>query len=178
MRLTINLATRVYVNVKRLNIFIAVALAGLTLLLLFNIRAVATGVGEMKRLQNETSAREVTAKSAKNAVSDQAYQALLARIKFANGIIAKRTFNWLLLFDQLESVVPDGLSLTSIERDPKGGGLKLAGLTKNFSHLRKFMENLEGSRFFTEVYLVSQSEKQAVSNQQGIDFIITCKANY
>jgi type IV pilus assembly protein PilN len=174
MRLTINLATRVYINAKRLNISIAIALTLLVLLLAFNISTIATGFGELSRLQKETAALE-TVKGAKSAVPEKEYQALLARIKFANDIIAKKTFNWLLLLDKLEGTVPDGVSLDSIDPDPKGAGLKLAGVARGFGNVRKFLENLEDSKFFTEIYLVSQS---IGTNQKGIGFNITCKANY
>jgi type IV pilus assembly protein PilN len=179
MRLTINLATRIYINTKRLNLFIAGAVTLLTLLLLFNISNVATDFAEMRRLENETAALEGKASSAQSAVvPDKEYQTLLARIRLANGIIEKKTFNWLALLDKLEVVVPDGIALVSIEPNPKDGILKLAGIAKNFGSLRKFMENLEDSKYFTEVYLVSQAETQVSAGQKGINFTVTAKALY
>jgi type IV pilus assembly protein PilN len=179
MRLTINLATRFYINTRRLNFLIAGAVILLTLLLLFNVSNMATDFAEMRRLKDEMAALEGKTRSAQSAVvPDKEYQALLAKIRFANGIIENKTFNWLALLDKLEVVVPDGISLVLIEPIPKDGGLKLAGIAKNFGNLRKFMENLEDSKFFTEVYLVSQAETQVSTGQKGINFMITAKALY
>jgi type IV pilus assembly protein PilN len=179
MRLTINLATRIYINTRRLNFFIAGAAILLTLLLLFNIGNVATDFGEIRRLTKETAALEGKARSAKSdVIPEKEYQTLLTRIRFANGIIEKKTFNWLALLDKLEVVVPDGIALASIEPNPKDGVLKLAGIAKSFGSLRKFMENLEDSKYFTEVYLVSQAETQVLAGQKGINFTVTAKALY
>jgi type IV pilus assembly protein PilN len=179
MRLTINLATRIYINTRRLNIFIAVALTLLTLFLLFNAREIVTGYGEKRRLAHGIALLEGKVKNAKSStVPEKEYQALLVRIKFANVIIEQKTFDWLMLFDKLENVVPDGITLASIEPSPKDGGLKLAGIAKNFGNLRKFMENLENSGYFTGIYLVSQSDTQVSESRKGISFNITCKAKY
>ena len=40
------------------------------------------------------------------------------------------------------------------------------------------MENLEDSKYFTEVYLVSQAETQVSAGQKVINFAITAKALY
>jgi type IV pilus assembly protein PilN len=179
MRLTINLATRFYINNRLISLSLAGASVLLLLLLLLNIRNIATDYGEMQRLTKETVVLEGKAKGARSAaVPDKEYQALLNRIKFANGIIEQKTFNWLMLLDKLEGVVPDGIALASIEPDLKDEGLKLAGSARQFSNLRKFMENLEDSKYFTEIYLVNQSDVQVAPGQKGINFNITSKAKY
>lgn len=179
MRLTINLATRIYINMRRLNFCIAVAFVLLILLLLFNVRNIATDFGEIQRLNHGIAILEGKAKkSTSEAVPDKEYQTVLARIKFANGLIEQKTFNWLTLLDKLEGVVPDGIAIASIEPSPKDEGLKLAGMAKNFGNLKKFMENLEESKYFTDLYLVSQTEMKVSESQKGIGFQITCKAKY
>jgi len=179
MRLTINLATRIYINMRRLNLFIAGAFILLTLLLLVNARNIAAGFVEKGKLSHGIKVLEGSARETKNtAVPEKEYHALLASIKFANGIIEKKSFDWLTLFDKLESVVPEGIAIASIEPSPKDNGLKLAGMAKNFGNLRKFMENLEESKLFTEVYLVSQSNIQGQDGRNGTGFSITCKAMY
>jgi len=179
MRLTTNLATRIYINMRRLNFFIACALILLTLLLLVNGRKVAAGFGDKGRLDQGIKVLEGRSRDTKNSsVPEKEYQALLSSIKFANGIIQQKTFDWLMLFDRLESVVPEGIAIASIEPSPKDNGLKLAGMAKNFGNLRKFVENLEESTYFTEVYLVSQSNTQGPEGRNITGFNITCKATY
>jgi len=179
MRLTINLATRIYINMRRLNTFIVAAIALLIILLLVNVRNIATDFGEIQRLNNGIAILEgKTKKVTSEAVPEKEYETLLARIKFANGLIEQKTFNWLMLLDKLEGVVPDGIAIASIEPSPKDDGLKLAGMAKNFGNLKKFMENLEESKYFTDTYLVGQSDTQVSPSQKGIGFNITCKAKF
>jgi type IV pilus assembly protein PilN len=163
----------------RLNFFIACALILLTILLLLNGRNLAAGFGDKGRLEHGIKVLEGNARSTNNSsVPEKEYQALLASIKFANGIIEQKTFDWLMLFDRLESVVPEGIAIASIEPSPKDNGLRLAGMAKNFGNLRKFVENLEESKFFTEVYLVSHSSSQGPEGRNITGFNITCKATY
>ncbi|HEX9023074.1 MAG TPA: PilN domain-containing protein [Geobacteraceae bacterium] len=177
MRLTINLATRVYVNTRQLNICIAAAIALLLLVMAAVCGNIAADLGAAKRLKDGIAVLE--GKSRKGAaVPEKDYQALLARIRFANGVIEQKTFDWLMLFDRLEGVVPDGIAISSIEPSAKDGGLRLSGVAKGFGNLRNFVENLEGSKFFTDVYLVSQSELQVSPAEKGLSFNITCKAAY
>src|SRR5512136_3004636 len=126
MRLTINLATRIYINMRRLNFFLAAVFVLLILLLLVIVRNIATDFGEIRQLNHGITILEgKTKKATSEAVPDKEYQAILARIKFANGLIAQKTFNWLILLDKLEEVVPDGIAIAGLEPSPKDEGLKL-----------------------------------------------------
>lgn len=179
MRLAINLATRVYINKRRLNLFMASAFVLLILLILFNGRNIASGLGEMGRLEKGINLLEGRSKSAKgSAVPEKEYNSLLEKIKFANGVIERKSFDWLTLLDRLESVVPERVGIESIEPSAKNMELKLSGVAMKFDDLRKFMENLESSEFFTDVYLLSQSDNKGPEGAKGINFNITCKAKY
>jgi type IV pilus assembly protein PilN len=146
---------------------------------LINIRNIATDLGAVERINRGIAVLDEKAKKITGAaVPDKAYQTLLARIKFANGLIDQKTFDWLMLFDRLEGVVPDGIAITAIEPSPKDDGLKLDGMAKDFGNLRKFMENLENSTYFTDIFLISQADTQVAPGQKGIDFHISCKAKF
>ncbi|HTP64008.1 MAG TPA: PilN domain-containing protein [Geobacteraceae bacterium] len=179
MRLTINLATRIHINMGRLNLLIAGAIALLLLLLTANALKIAADFGEIKRLDGAIALLEGKArKSAGAAVPDKDYQALLNRIRFANAVIERKSFDWLTLFDRLESVVPDGIVITALDPSAKDGGMKLNGMAKGFGNLRKLVENLEDSKFFGDVYLVSHAETQVAQSEKGIGFQITCRTVY
>jgi type IV pilus assembly protein PilN len=174
MQFKINLATRTYIDAGRLNAAIVAALVILGAALFFQVRAAATNAGEIKRLTGETVS---TTGKGKDAVPAKDYQALLARIHFANDVISRKTFDWLALFARLEGVVPDGVALSSIAPDLKGKSLTLAGVARNFQNLRRLMENLEGSNYFTEVYLQRQSEI-SIAGKKATGFTISCRVNY
>ena len=171
MKLTTNLATRRYVNAARLN---ALLLAGFVLLgglLVFNVREAAYNQAELSRLGSMNAA---SGQRPGETVSEAQLEALAARTRFANTLIEKKGVNWLTILDRLEEVVPPGVALTQLEPD-RQGQLKLTGAARRFADLRGLLENMEQSKNFSEVYLLSQSEIKVGLTQQGISFAITCK---
>ena len=77
----------------------------------------------------------------------------------------------------MEVVVPDGVMVTSLEPSLKDGKLKISGVARNFNFMRKFLENLEDSKFFTDIYLLSQTEVKVDETQKGVSFSVSCKAD-
>ena len=177
MRFTTNLATRTYINSRQVNLvlagvaFVMVAFAvGLTYLVLVNY-------GEEQRLRNEVAAVDARVKASGKGIADKDYQALLGKIKVANAIIQRKSFNWLGFLNWMEVVVPDGVMVTSLEPSLKDGKLKISGVARNFNFMRKFLENLEDSKFFTDIYLLSQTEVKVDETQKGVSFSVSCKAD-
>lgn len=173
MRLTINLATRTYINRGQLNLVLAIVFIALVSFLLVTIQQVAFNLGEISRVKGELAALAQKTGGKGRKVSDAEYRGVAEQIRFANGIIYRKSFNWLGLLDKLESVVPDGVSLITIE--PKGKALKLSGTTLSFSRLRLLLENMEGSTHFTDIYLLSQTSARVGETQKGISFSIDCQ---
>jgi type IV pilus assembly protein PilN len=178
MQLNINLATRHYINTRQLNLALSLIIALLLLWIFISVKDIAYNSGEMKRLAADTGALDAKFKTLSKGVSEAEYNKLLSRISFANAVIERKSVNWLSLLDRLESVVPDGIAISTLEPDAKKETLKLAGVARNFSNVRQFMENLEGSHFFTDVFLISQAEVKFGQSQKGISFSITCKVDY
>lgn len=175
MRFTTNLATRIYINARLLKVYSVAAVVLLVFFLIINIGNISAKVDETKRLTNEIAELDEKFKTAGKGVSEKEYRALLDRVGFANGVIERKTYNWLELLDRLEQVVPAGVAVSSVDPDPKKQVLKLAGVARSFKNLRIFMENLEDSEFFTDVYLTSHAEAKLDDNAQGISFSLTCK---
>ena len=175
MQFKINLATRTYVNRKNLNIAMAAALVILLFLLLIQARLVIHNVGEINHLSSEQTALETRSKKRGVVFSESDYAKLQTDIKFANSIINRKTFDWIGLLNRLESVVPQGITLSSVAPDTKERTLKLSGMSLNFGRIRQFMENLEESNFFSEVYLEKQDESKTPDDRKVISFSIACK---
>lgn len=175
MDLKINLATRYFFDTRKLAYGTAAVFVLLLLLTFHNVTGMAGNAGREKRLEADIAALQARFNASAKGVSEQEYQALLKQIASANAILGKRAFDWLLLLDRLETVVPAGVTLTSIDPALKDGSLKLAGTALGFRNLRMFVENLEGSSDFSEVLLLSQGEASFGTTQKGITFNITCK---
>lgn len=175
MRLNINLATRTYVNIRRLDTVLAVLFIGMLVVLLVEVRSVASTAGEIGRINSEISEMERKRLGGGPKVSEQEYQKLLTQISYANSIISRKSFSWVMLLDNLESVVPEGVAITQIEPDPKTKGLKITGATLSFSRLRTLLENMENSSSFSDIYLLSQAQARVGESQKGLTFSINCQ---
>lgn len=176
MKLTINLATRVYIDQKKVRLFTLLAIVLLSLLLVLNIGVLVERLQETERVKKDLARLEEQKKQVKHTVSDKDYKELIGHIRFANEAIAEKTYNWLGLLDHLESVVPDGVAVTTIEPDQKNGAIRLTGVTRNFSNIQTLMENLETSNNFTRVFLLGHTATKLEDGSNALAFNLTCKA--
>ncbi len=175
MQFKINLATRTYINKKKLDTALTAAMIILLFLLLVQAKISVYNAGEMSRLNSMQTSEEAQSKKKRLDFSESDYKKLLADIKFANGIIERKAFDWLGPLNRLESVVPEGVTLTSLEPNSKERNLKISGIALNFGNIRHFMENLEGSNSFSDVYLEKHDESKSLDSRKTISFAITCK---
>lgn len=177
MRLTINLATRRYINKRRLNAWLAAGLIILGFLLVYQVRAIANNQVKIDGIKKE-SARATSGAATGVTVTPDQMKALEARIAFGNELIDRKTVNWIALLDKLEEVVPAGVALTQVEPLLKEQSLRIGGTARNFMALRVLLENMEQSPNFTEVYLMSQNDVKVGKNEEGLGFSISSKVSY
>ncbi|MRR07361.1 MAG: fimbrial protein [Deltaproteobacteria bacterium] len=178
MDLKINLSTRYFIDTRKLNVVLAAVVIMLVLVTFFCVKGVATNAGQAKQLEGELSKLQARFATSAKGVSEQEYRGIIKKISVANGILSKRGLNWLLLLDRLESVVPEGVALSSIEPKLKEGTLTLSGGAKEFRNLRTFVENLEEAPWFSDVFLQSQTEIKQGAEQKGVGFTVTCKVDF
>ncbi len=175
MKFQINLATRQYINMRPYDVGLLVCALLLLSLLSFNVYGLAAAAGECRRLNNELAGISLKGKSAQPPVSDKDWQRLQADIAYANAIIRRKAFNWLVFLDDTESVLPDGVTITSLEPKAATGELKLSGMALTFNGISALLANMENSRRFADVYLLTQAEQKFGKTQKGIVFTLTCK---
>lgn len=174
MKLTINLATRRYLNYRRLNAWLIAGLLLLGALSVWQLRTVGYRLGELARIRG-LEAAATAGSAALPTVGEAQLKAQAAKVRFANGIIDRKAVNWLQLLDYLEEVVPEGVALSRIEPREHDKPLQLAGVASSFAQLRALLENMERSKNFAEVYLLTQSEVKVGLTQHGINFTLACK---
>lgn len=164
MRITLNLATRPFTDlgpaIKRLRIGIGV-LAVLCLLLvlglhLFDSQAAAARArehsldGDLARVQAERQHAQAFMQQPDNA-------ALLEQAEFLNERFDDKAFSWTLAMEAMETVLPGGVQVTSIEPQRGKDGhitveLRVLGphdrsveLVRNLEHSRRFLQpRIEG----------------------------------
>lgn len=178
MRFKLNLATRTYVDRKKANTLSAIMVVVAGLMLLLGVQGVGSHIGDISRLKADVDVLDGKFKSSGKGVNEADYNALLKEISAANSIIDKKTYDWLWLLDRLEEVVPDGVSLNSVDPSLKDNSLKISGAGRGFGNLRQLLENLDGSTIFSDVFLVSQAVLAHKQQTTAVSFTITAKVNY
>ncbi|GFO59472.1 fimbrial protein [Geomonas silvestris] len=171
MKLTTNLATRRYINQRQLDGALIAALVLMLVLAGYQVAGLAQNQAELGRL-SAPSLKTGGPSSPK--LSEAQLKAQARQVEFANQLIEMKTVDWLALLNRLEEVVPAGVSLTEIAPE-RNRALRIGGVVKSFAALRSFMENLERSRGFTEVFLLNQHDAKVGLTQEAITFEISCK---
>jgi type IV pilus assembly protein PilN len=169
MRIAVNLATRPYSDIgpalKRLRIAMAV-LVVLGIGLGLGLRAVHQKAEEA-RATEERVQKQIDAinqeRQGYDAMMHQPVNAeLMKQVNTLNQLFDEKTFSWTLAMEDLETVLPGGVQVVSLEpsRDPKTGRitlkLRIMGARDRADDL---VQNLEHSRHFLLPHIVSESSE-------------------
>ncbi len=182
MKLTLNLASRSYLNRRALRFSYLAVSAVLVLLLAFNMYGYLrahTRVGllndrlaeleQQQHVENGTVARKMTPKEQERLVAD---------VEFANEILKKDGFRWTLLLDRLEDVVPERVNIQGIRPNYREGSFSLTGNARSVNDLRTFLDNLSGSPDFNDVYLLRQARQESNYGGSLVSFSLVVKGAF
>jgi Tfp pilus assembly protein PilN len=183
MKLSLNLASRSYINRRPLYAFYAVLLAALIVMLGLNVSYYFRTQAQAGQLRvrmdqlNQTLAKEHSGRTVKFTQAE--YDSLLKEIAFANGILKKDSFRWTELLNHLEKVVPDGVRIRGIEPNFKENVLNLTGVARKVEDLQVFLDHLIQSPNFREAYLMQQSrttfKDKSGREREAVNFTIVLK---
>ena len=122
MRITINLATRPFVELKplynRLRLIMAVlaiVAVGLGAALYLFKRRERAAAQQMQALQQQTQAFQQERAQNEARMRRPENRAVLERAQFLNTVFAEKAFSWTSVMMDLEQVLPAGVQVTSIE---------------------------------------------------------------
>ena len=179
MKYILNLATRSYVNRRTLYLCYALSGALLVIVLMFNMLQFFSLRSEIS--QNDASKKMIEAKLLARSGIDAAgydansYKKLLVNILYANDILAKDSFRWTRLLDQLELVVPKQVRILKIDPDHENRTVKLSCHAKTLKVMKRFIDNLIKAEHYTDVFLDQQA---TVSETKVIRFSITLEGAF
>jgi type IV pilus assembly protein PilN len=179
MRITLNLATRPYANLgpalKRLRIAMAV-LAVAAIGLGFGLRAIDQQAEEARatedRVQKKIDAVNRERQGYISRMREPSNAQLLTQVGTLNQLFDEKTFSWTLAMEDLETVLPGGVMVTSIDpsRDPKTGRITLKmRVVGPRDHADDLVENLEHSKHFLLPHIVDESTDSNTSGNQHLE---------
>ncbi|WP_298035954.1 PilN domain-containing protein [uncultured Desulfuromonas sp.] len=186
MKLTLNLASRTYVNRRALYTLYTVLLGALALVLVINLSYYIRLQGQSRQVKAHLAEVEAELESLKDGeggkIRAEDFQRLEDQVAFANELLDKDSFRWTELLGRLEEVTIEGVSLRSIQPDYQTGSLNLRAAAKDVGILRDFLDSLIASPHFSYVYLLNQAEAEVKDNRgrerKAIDFSLLVKGAF
>jgi type IV pilus assembly protein PilN len=176
MRITVNLATRPFIELRsiflRLRIFMAV------LVVLAVGALVATHILQKKldvaQAQiDAVHAKVVAAQDEKRGnerrMREPDNAAVLARAHFLNALFLRKSFSWTAIMMDLETVLPSGVQVTSIEPEPTSDGDVMVRLRVSGDRDRavQLVRNLERSKRFLAPRLTGEATQAKETGSQN-----------
>jgi type IV pilus assembly protein PilN len=182
MKLTLNLASRSYLN-RRALYFVYLVLAALLLLLLgagmYSYLRSHQRVGQLNaRLAELEGAHKAGEESVKAVLTGPEQESLVADIKFANEILNMDGFRWTRLLDRLEAVLPEQVGIQAINPEYKEGSFSLTGHARDVEDLRNLLDNMSASPDFSDVYLLQQSREETPEGETLLSFSLVVKGAF
>jgi type IV pilus assembly protein PilN len=178
MRMSLNLASRPYSDlgpaVRRLRVAF-VALALLCIVLGFGVRQLHRQAdmarGRERALDTEIARTNAERAGYQRMMTEPANAQLLAQSATLNELFDVKSFSWTLAMEALETVLPAGVQVSSIEpvRDKNGQielHLRVAGPR---DHADEFVANLEHSRRFFQPRIVGENSEASSGANQRIE---------
>lgn len=166
MRISVNLATRPFVELRPLFLRLRIVMA------LLVVVAIALGLwahamqhrlniatGQMDSLRNQTDAAQQERIHNEQRMRQGPNAAVLDRAHFLNRLFLEKSFSWTAVMMDLENVLPTGVQVTSIEPQVSASGdvtirLRVSGERDRAVQL---VRNLEHSRHFLQPRLSSEA---------------------
>lgn len=179
MKLSINLASRRYLNQQVLKLI----LAGISILLLLIL--VMQGNAYLQNCQQALlyqthidSLQEQLRGKLPQWLTPEELAEQRQAFQQAETLLQRDAFRWTVLFNRMEGLLPDGVSLHSFKPDYDQNSLLINGVAKNLEKLQVLLNNLQTVKF-NQVYLKSQGEVDVDNGRggkrQALSFSISLK---
>jgi type IV pilus assembly protein PilN len=173
MRVSVNLATRPFVELRPLLARLRLAMIGLAVLataLILGLRVLKeradVATSQMDALKSETASYQSRMLHNEARMKQPHNRAVLERAQFLNELFAKKSFSWTGVMMDLETVLPAGVQVTSIDPaiDKEGNVSIRLRVTGEREKAVELVRNLEKARRFVSPRLSNESLQ---ASQQG-----------
>lgn len=174
MRISVNLATKPFVEIRPLLARLRLAMALLAVLAiglgvwLHALRGKAeVAEAQMKGLKTRTAELQGERQSNEARMRQPANQAVLERSRFLNDVFARKSFSWTAVMMDLERVLPTGVQVTSIEpqvSSTDGSVMIRLRVSGDRDRAVQLVRNLEGSTRFVHPRLSNEAAQALDAN--------------
>lgn len=158
MKLTINLASRRHLNQKMLNMTYSLFILLLLFTLLIQGKSFLDDYRLAKTYQSHLAALQVDLQGKLPERTDPKELAEQRQTyNHAKELLQRDSFRWTELFDRMERILPDGVSLKSFNPDYEKNSLAINGTARSLENLQILLDQIHAENF-QQVYLKRQGE--------------------
>ena len=168
MEIKLNLASKPYLNRRNVRLWLSVFGILLLLLLLLNGSYGYRNYRQLQMLDKRFQELNDQIAGIHGPSADYTPEKLITvkdEVELANEIVDADRFHWTNLLSRFESVLPDDVSIHSIQPNFRARTVQLSGVARDVSALTRFVDNLLASEDLNQAFLQSHGEiKQDQSN--------------
>ena len=178
MKITLNLASKPYVDLRsvlirlRLIMLVLVVLAVPLYLLLKSEQTKAqTATARVDGMENRLQSLQHQQQSYEALMRQPQNAAVLAQADYLNGLFRKKAFSWTATMTDLETVLPEGVQVLSLDPAVTKSGqveihLRVSGAQNRAIEL---VQNLEKSRHFADTRISGQTQAQGAGQAEAAE---------
>jgi type IV pilus assembly protein PilN len=176
MRISVNLATRPFVELRpfflRLRIAMGILLAvGFTAILVAHLlqKKLDIATAQLNHVHQKVVAVQQEKQQNERRMREPSNAAVLARAHFLNALFLRKSFSWTAVMMDLETVLPAGVQVTSIEPEISADGDVIIRLRVSGDRDRavQLVRNLERSKRFLAPRLTGESVQAKEAGSQN-----------
>lgn len=178
MKITLNLASKPYVDLRsvlrrlRLIMLVLILLAVPLYLLLKSEQTKAqTATARVDGMENRLQSLQHQQQSYEALMRQPQNAAVLAQADYLNGLFRKKAFSWTATMTDLETVLPEGVQVLSLDPAVTKSGqveihLRVSGAQNRAIEL---VQNLEKSRHFADTRISGQTQAQGAGQAEAAE---------
>ncbi len=174
MEIKLNLASKPYMNRQGIRLWLLLLCSVMGVLLVLNISYAYNSYQQLKVLDErfeELNEQVAGIQDAPAGFSPARHAAVKSEVVLINQIVAEDQFRWTGLLGRFEELVPENVSVSSIQPNFKERSVQLSGVARDMSALTKLLDNLLTSADFNKAYLLNHSEVER--KQNGTSSVLT-----
>jgi type IV pilus assembly protein PilN len=167
MKLSINLASQRHINQRALRVI----LSGIILLLLIVLALQGNAYLKTRQLAQQHQSHidslqeQLRGKLPKRLTAEDLAEQRQTYDQAAI-LLQRDAFRWTALFDRMERLLPEGVSLRSFNPDYNKNSLLITGAARNLHNLQALLDNIQAEQFH-QVYLKNQGEVDVDDGRGG-----------
>ncbi len=184
MKLHLNLASKPFRNYTILYVFFGMLLAAVLFMIVANVWIYLSSHSKAVKLENSISNDIKTITEYEREIKDIdstlkmiKFKELNEEVGFINTLLKERSFSWTLLFNELERLLPMSVQIRNIVPNVRENEItvKLTCSAKTPMDVIAFIQNLEDSGTFYEVFPTHEKDEFKEKLKTGIDFSLDMK---